>query len=44
METPDGKRPLKMARRRWGDNIKMDLKEVSCDAGDWIDVAQDKIQ
>ena len=31
-------------RRRWEDNIKMDLKEVGCDAGNWIDLAQNKDQ
>ena len=30
--------------RRWEDNIKMDLREVSCDAGDWINLAQDGVQ
>ena len=37
------KRPLGRLRRRWEDNLKMDLREVGCDAGDWIDVAQDRI-
>ena len=32
---PEGKRPLGRPRRRWEDNIKMDLREVGCDPGDW---------
>ena len=39
---PEGKRPLGSARRRWEDNIKMDLQEVGCEGMDWIDVAQDR--
>jgi transposase len=31
-------------RRRWVDNIKMDLREIGCDAVDWIDMAQDRDQ
>ena len=38
----EGKRPLRIPRRRWVDNIKMDLQEVGCDGTDWIDVAQDR--
>jgi hypothetical protein len=38
---PEGKRPLGRPRRRWEDNIKMDLKEVGCGGLDWIDLAQD---
>jgi hypothetical protein len=37
---PEGKRP----RRRWVDNIKMDLREIGCDGMDWIDLAQDRDQ
>jgi hypothetical protein len=33
---PDGKRPLGRPRRRWEDNIKMDLQEVECEGMDWI--------
>ena len=40
----EGKRPLGRARRRWEDNIKMDLREVGCDSGDWIDLAEDRDQ
>ena len=41
---PEGKKSLGRPRRRWGDNIKMDLKEVGCDAGDWIALAEDRDQ
>jgi hypothetical protein len=33
---PEGKRPLGRPRRRWVDNIKMDLREIGWDGGDWI--------
>jgi len=39
---PEGKRPLVNTRRRWEDNIKMDLQEERCGGVDWIDVAQDR--
>jgi hypothetical protein len=39
---PDGKRPLGRARRRWVDNIRMDLREVECGYMDWIERAQDR--
>ena len=39
---PEGKRPLGRPRRRWEDNIKMDLREVGYDGGDWINLAQDR--
>jgi hypothetical protein len=39
---PDGKRPLGRSRRRWVDNIKMDLTEVGWDGRDWIDLAKDR--
>ena len=39
---PDGKRPLGRPRRRWEDNIKMDLQEVRCGGMDWIRLAQDR--
>ena len=38
---PDGKRPLGRPRRRWEDNIKMDLQEVG-GCGDWIELTQDR--
>ncbi|KAJ4445386.1 hypothetical protein ANN_07191 [Periplaneta americana] len=41
---PEGKRPLGRPRRRWEDNIKMDLREVGYDGRDWIDLAQDRDQ
>jgi hypothetical protein len=41
---PEGKRPLGRPRRRWVDNIKMDLREVEWDDMDWIDLVQDKDQ
>jgi len=37
---PEGKRPLGRTRRRWKDNIKMDLQEVGCGGMDWIELAQ----
>jgi len=39
---PEGKRPLARPRRRWEDNIKMDLQEVGCGGLDWIELAQDR--
>ena len=42
MGKPEGKRPLGRPRRRWEDNIKMDLQEVVCGCMDWIDLAQDR--
>ena len=39
---PEGKRPLAGPRRRWEDNIKMDLQEVGCGGMDWIDLAQNR--
>jgi len=39
---PEGKRPLLRPRRRWEDNIKMDLQEVGCGDMDWIELAQDR--
>ena len=39
---PEGKRPLERSRRRWKDNIKMDLQEVGCGGVDWIELAQDR--
>ena len=38
---PEGKRPLGRPRRRWEDNIKMDLQEVGR-GGDWMELAQDR--
>jgi len=39
---PEGKRPLGRPRRRWEDNIKMDLQEVGCWGIDRIELAQDR--
>jgi hypothetical protein len=39
---PEGKRQLGRTRRRWEDNIKIDLQEVGCEDMEWIDLAQDK--
>ena len=39
---PEGKRPLARPRRRWVDNIGMDLQEVRCGYMDWIELAQDR--
>jgi hypothetical protein len=39
---PEGKSPLGRPRRRWKDNIKVDLQEVGVSFGDWIEPAQDR--
>ena len=39
---PEGKRPLGRPRRRWEDNIKMDVQEVGGGCGDWMELAQDR--
>jgi len=39
---PEGKRPLGKPRRRWEDNIKMDLQEVGCEVMDYIELAHDR--
>jgi hypothetical protein len=36
---PEGKRPLRRSRRRWVDNIKIDLRETGWDGVDWINLA-----
>jgi hypothetical protein len=41
---PEGKRPLGRPRRRWEDNIRMDLGEIEWGGLDWIDLAQDRDQ
>jgi hypothetical protein len=41
MGKPEGKRPLGRPRRRWEDNIKMDLQEVGCGDMDWIEMVHD---
>ena len=39
---PQGKRPLGRPKRRWEDNITMNLQEVGCGVTDWIELAQDR--
>jgi hypothetical protein len=39
---PEGRRPLGRPRRRWEDNIKMDLQGVRCGDMDWIELARDR--
>jgi hypothetical protein len=39
---PEGKRPLRRPRRRWMDNIKMDLREKGWGSMEWMDLAQDR--
>jgi hypothetical protein len=41
---PEGKRPLGRPRRRWENNIKMDLREIDIDGANWIQLAQDRVQ
>ena len=39
---PAGKRPLERPRRRWEDNIRMDLKEIGINTRNWVDLTQDR--
>ena len=39
---PEGRRPLGRPRRRWEDNIRMDLRELGCGCVDWMELAQDR--
>jgi hypothetical protein len=39
---PEGKRPLGRRRRRWKDNIKMDIQEVGGGGGNWMELAQNR--
>jgi hypothetical protein len=39
---PEGRKPLGRPRRRWEDNIKMNLRAVGWEGADWIDLAQDR--
>ena len=41
VEKPEGRRPLGRPRRKWEDNIKMDLQKVGCGGINWIELAQD---
>jgi hypothetical protein len=40
---PEGKGPLRRSRRRWEDNIKMDLREIGIDGANWIRLVQDRV-
>ena len=42
MEKREEKRPLGRSRRRWEDNIKIDVQEVGCGGMDWIGLVQDR--
>jgi len=42
VEKPEGRRPLGRPRRRWVNNIRLDLQEVECGYIDWIGLAQDR--
>ena len=44
MGIPEGTRPLGSPRHRWQDNIKIDLRKLSCDPENWIDLIQDREQ
>ena len=39
---PEVKKPLVRPRRRWEDNIRLDLQEVGGSCGDWMELAQDR--
>jgi len=39
---PDGKRPLGRPRRRWEDNIKIDIQEIGCGGMDWVELDYDR--
>jgi hypothetical protein len=41
---PGGKRPLARPKRRWEDNVKMDLREIGIDGANWIRLIQDRAQ
>jgi hypothetical protein len=42
VDKPEGQRPLGRPRRRWNDNIKMDLEEVGFGGMDWTELAQER--
>jgi hypothetical protein len=44
VESPGGKRQLGRSRRRWADNIKMDLRGIGWGGMDWINLSQDRDQ
>jgi hypothetical protein len=39
---PEGKKQLERPRRRWEDNIKLDVQDVGCRSMDWVDLAQNR--
>jgi hypothetical protein len=41
---PEGKRPLGRPRRRWEDNIELELREIGIHGANWIQLAQDRVQ
>jgi hypothetical protein len=41
---PEGERPLGRPRRRWEDNIRMDVREIGWEGVDWVHLAQDRYQ
>jgi hypothetical protein len=41
---PEGRRPLGKPRRRWEDNIKLDLREIGINEANWIQLGQDRGQ
>jgi hypothetical protein len=41
---PEGKRPLGRPRHRWEDNIKLDLRKIGINGGNWIQLAQERVQ
>jgi hypothetical protein len=43
-ERLEGKTPLGRPRRRWEDNIKLDLRETGMDGANWIQLAEDRVQ
>jgi hypothetical protein len=40
---PEGKRPLGRPRRRWQENIRIDLRAIGIDEANWIQLAQDRV-
>jgi hypothetical protein len=44
VERPERKRPLGRPRRRWEDNVKIDLREIRIDGANWIQLARDRVQ
>jgi hypothetical protein len=44
VQRPEGKRPLGRPRRRWEDNIKIELREIGLDEENWIRLAWDRVR